>query len=299
MRRWILRVVAALVVAWLGLVVWGLVFAWRSVPGYVVRDGRALAEPIMSMAEYGELAESHARPYVVELDAAGGGSLVLFGAEHTRDPSDPQLAEIDRLWAGQSPTVALVESRLGILFPGFMDPVRTFSEPGHVARLAKRDGVTLYTWEPEREEVIAGLLDRFDRREVALLQILNPYFSTVRHGKPEDPEGFVEGYRAERVRWPGLEGTFESVEAIDAYWAEMLPEGPDWREVSDQWGLPGPLDAIAAAANDLRDEHFGRVVVELVGRGERVFAVAGSSHAVRLEGPVRATLARPTDERDD
>jgi len=245
---------------------------------------------LMSMSEYGELADGHARPYVVTLETEGGGSLVLFGAEHTRDPADPQLAGIDRLWSGQGPTVALVESRLGVLFPGFMDPVRTFGEPGHVARLARRDGVRLYTWEPDRDEILGRLLERFDGREVALLEILRPYFSAVRHGRPAEPGSFVEEYRAERVKWPGLEGSFESVAAIDEYWASMLPDGPDWRDVSDQWGLPAPLDAIAAAGNDLRDEHFGRVVVELVDRGERVFAVAGSSHAVRLEGPLRATL---------
>jgi hypothetical protein len=43
-------------------------------------------------------------------------------------------------------------------------------------------------------------------------------------------------------------------------------------------------------ANRARDEHFARVVIDLVRKGERVFAVCGSSHAVKLEPALREAL---------
>ena len=40
----------------------------------------------------------------------------------------------------------------------------------------------------------------------------------------------------------------------------------------------------------LRDEHLAAVVADLARRGERVFAITGSSHAVKLEAAARARL---------
>jgi len=74
-----------------------------------------------------------------------------------------------------------------------------------------------------------------------------------------------------------------SVAGIDAIWRRDFPNEADWRDTSDQFGLPGYLSAIAACANRARDEHLAQVIVDLSAQGERVFAIAGSSHAVKLE----------------
>jgi hypothetical protein len=131
----------------------------------------------------------------------------------------------------------------------------------------------------------------FTAKEVALRVILGPYFSNLRHGRPDRPEAFVEEFRAERVKWVGLEDTFKSVDEIDAEWRMRFPDGPDWRDTSDEYGLPGFFAEMDS--NRARDEHFARVVIDLVRSGERVFAICGSSHAVKLERPLRETLRSP------
>lgn len=78
------------------------------------------------------------------------------------------------------------------------------------------------------------------------------------------------------------------VTAVNQAWQNHFPNGPDWRDVSDEYGLPGFLGQIDG--NLARDEHFVRVIIDLVEKGERVFAVAGSSHAVKLEAALQATL---------
>ena len=47
-------------------------------------------------------------PYVLEIDK-GAGALLYYGAKHTRDPSHPQRADIQRRWRAFEPTVALCE----------------------------------------------------------------------------------------------------------------------------------------------------------------------------------------------
>src|SRR5918997_5056224 len=261
---------------------------WRSPPFYDA-PGASLPMPILSMAQYDSLSESHPRPYLVRA-GNGSGALLLFGASHTRDPADPELARLRREWDTFRPTTALVEGRLGFLLPYVMDPVEEYGEMGAAAALARSNGVPLYSWEPRREWEIARMLDSFPAERVALFYVLRPYFSELRFGRPDDPEGYVEEYRRKRTRYPGLEGTLPSVAAIDSLWARDFAGLPDWRGTSDEHGLQGYLEDLAARSNALRDEHLAAVLLDLVRRGERVFAVAGSSHAVKLDHALQAAV---------
>ena len=262
--------------------------AWRSPPFYDPPKVR-LPVAILTMAQYDSVSHCHPRPYVVRA-ASASGAAVLFGASHTRDPADAQLGLLKQEWRTFRPTVALVEGRLGFLMPGVSDPVKAFGEMGAVASLAKDDDVRLYSWEPRREVEIARMLESFPAERVALFYVLRPYFSQFRFGRPDDPGGFVEEYRRKRTAYPGLEGTLPSVAAIDTLWARDFAGLPGWRETSDEYGLPGYLAELSARSNALRDEHLAGIIVDLARRGERVFAIAGSSHAVKLDAALRAAL---------
>ena len=81
-------------------------------------------------------------------------------------------------------------------------------------------------------------------------------------------------------RLPGIDEPF-TIDDIDDAWTREFPDGPDWRDVSDQYGLPGFLGEIDF--NQPRDVHLVACVADLVNAGERVFVIAGSSHAVKIE----------------
>ena len=144
-----------------------------------------------------------------------------------------------------------------------------------------------------REREIQYVLDQYPKERVALFYILRPYFSNFRYGKPDNPDIVAAGYIRERGDYPGIENTISSVEEIDMIWERDFPDEADWRDTSDQFGLPGYLGEIANRSNEARDEHFAYVTIDLVQKGERVFAIAGSSHAVKLEPALRATF--PTE----
>jgi len=103
----------------------------------------------------------------VKVQASPGG-LLLFGAAHTRDAADPELAMLDREWGAFRPTVALVEGRLGFLFPHLMDPVAEYGEMGATAARARAGDVPLYTWELRPEWEDRRMLDSFPAPRVAL-----------------------------------------------------------------------------------------------------------------------------------
>lgn len=301
LRKQLRRVGLALLgaVLLIGLYVWW--FAWRSPPHYTKYDRIDLPVPILTSEEYGAVISRHARPFIVSL-SGDQGAVLLYGAEHTKNPDDPQIADLHQRWNEFQPTVALIEGRLGFLLPGFGDPVRKFGENGAVHALARKRGVPVFTWELPIDQEVAVALEAHSSERVALFYVLRPYFGNLRHGRPADPNGFVEEYRRRRTQWPGLENTVGSVADIDAIWRRDFSDVADWRDTSDQYGLPGYLKEIGTRTNAARDEHFARVILHLVREGHRVFAVAGSSHAVKLEPALRAALGgerpRHKDETD-
>lgn len=266
----------------------GCAVVWTSPSYYSPSSEIELIAPIMSREGYDSVHAHFERPYIVYIE--GECSALVFGATHTKDPNDPQLNKLDSLWQKFNPDVALVEGRPGFLLKGFMDPVSSHGEGGYVYNLAKQKGIEVYTWDPAIEQDIKNTLKYFTPQRTALFYVLRPYFSNIRFGKPDDPGQYVEEFRIKRTKFAWLEGSLNSIAEIDSIWKADFKELPDWRETSDAYGLPLYLGEIAALSNNYRDEHFVKTITDLTRKGKRVFAFAGSSHAVKIEKSLKATL---------
>lgn len=253
----------------LAVVVCGTIFlvAWKSPKYYTVKDYHT-AGPYIPFSRYDA---NHPRPYVVEED-----SVLIFGTEHTRDPHHPQIHSMEAAWHHFRPTVALVEGRLGFLLPRLMDPVKELGEGGKLKELANSDDVPLFNWDLSKEELARGLQKKFTAEQIALSQILNPYFSNLRFGRPANPANYLQ---LDRAYYVGLQDSIKTVEDVDRVWKKHFPT-IDWRDVSDEQPLPGFLADIMTATNDLRNQQLIAAVRELTAKGEKVFVVCGSSHAV-------------------
>lgn len=270
---------------WAGAAALLLGTAWRRVPVLDVPRFNPPA-PILTRAQYGSVIGTHPRPYVYRVDALTG-SVCVFGAEHTRNPDDPGLRTLGREFDAFAPTIVLIEGRLGMMFPLFMDPVRTFGETGHAAALARRASIPVRSWEPPRERIAEELRAAgFTTEQIGLRFVLNGYFSNLRHGRPDDPAAFVADTLVARAREAGASASLRSVADVDAAWVREYPRGPDWRDVSDEFGLPGVLGEMDL--NAPRDAHLVSCIADLLARGERVLVVCGSSHAVVIEPAMRA-----------
>ena len=263
---------------------------WTKPPTYTVAQRVTLAVPILTLEEHNELGE-HDRPYIVDIDTQEG-ALLYFGSEHTKNPDHPQIAQIRESWEQFNPTVALVEGRMGFYVGGMSLGVRRFGESGAVYVLAREADVPVYTLEMEFADEAAALVDEYPAEDVAMFYVLRPYFGARRHGPVKNPESFVAEYIRKRAGAHGMEGTIESVADIDRIWKRDFPDMPDWRDVDDRGGhWQGGLVAVADRCNTIRNEHWAQMMIDLVRRGERVFAVAGCCHAVCHDQALRAALA--------
>ncbi|MDX1941626.1 MAG: hypothetical protein SFU99_13795 [Saprospiraceae bacterium] len=234
----------------------------------------------------------HPRPFIFVIKTRSKGTAYILGVDHTKDPTHRDLDSIRFWWNKAQPTVAMVEGRLGFLFSWLQNPVEKFGENGLTAQLAKRNSVKLYTWEPDKDNQINIMIEKYDPAKVALLFSIRPYFSNFRYGKPANPEKQMDEYIQSRTDHPKLKGFITNWQQIDSIWKADFPNEKDWRDFSDEWGWPeGYLAEMASFNNMIRDIHLCNAVIDLVQKGETVFITMGSSHAVRIQKALETTLS--------
>lgn len=264
---------------------------WRSPGYYSVQAQREFGQPVMSMEEYRN-SGGHVRPYIYRLKNAKGAVYVL-GIDHTIDPEDRQIDSVEKAWEEFKPDVLLVEGRLGFLFGGLQDPVKTYGEGGKAVSLAKRDNVEFYTWEPQKQDEVNMMLQRFPAKQVAMFYSLRPYLSNFRFGKPDDPDATLKSYIESRTDYDGLRGEITSVAEVDSIWKTDFPQEKDWRDSTDEYGWPkGYLTDMAAYSNELRNIHMVNAILDLMEERKKVFITMGSSHAYRIEETLKGEIMK-------
>jgi hypothetical protein len=221
-----------------------------------------LSAPIMTYEAYGQI--EHEQPFVLRLEG-DAGSLLYFGSYHTTDPDDPQVDSINHLWQMFEPTVALAEARKarrGSLESG----VKTFGES-------------------------ATLLESWSKERLLIFYVLRSYTARGVAGRSDRQ---ARELIRERGRWPGLDRAISSVAHLDSIWQDEFPDGPGWRDLpwqatwptgSDTW-----LNHVSADVNRFRDQYMVALITSLLERGERVFAVVGSSHVIMQEAALREAV---------
>jgi len=284
-------------VAVLGLAVWG--WGWWAPPVYTPGSIASVLGQKLDSAEhdlrYRQLDPGGYSLHIVPRNAsAPKGSLLFFGALHSKDPEHPQLVTLRKVWQEFKPTVALVEGRMGFFVGTSRQGIGIFGEGAAVYALAHEAGIPLYTLEPPLEVEIAALEECGDRTQVAMFRVLSGYMSARRGGPVSD-------FKIQRLlskRAAPLTEALPSIAAFDAYFAAQFPEQPRWRELPEDAMWPGKTDTLfhrmATSSNAARDEHFVRTLLDLVNRGERVLAIAGRSHTIVLE-PVLWESMQPAD----
>ncbi len=255
------------------------------------RRARPLPARFRDSAEHDRVRAGHEEPYVLEIER-GSGALLYYGAHHSQDADEPQLADIRRRWAGFRPTVALCEGRArGYLLGPLLPRLTGLPEPALVHQLAREADVRLFSLEPGYGDEVQILLERFPAEDVALFFTLRVYWS---ESAGSSDEALARDLLAKRTDVQGLRAALPDLDAMDAAWKRAGGDA-DWRTWTG--GMVGVLREIDEASRAVRGEHMARVLIELVEAGERVFAVVGSGHVIRQEWALRAALgAEPASD---
>lgn len=224
-------------------------------------------------------------PYIFEVKTQEAGALVYYGASHTQDPDHPQLADITTRWKAFNPTVGLYEGRSrGFFYGDLIEPFAGLPEPALVHKLARAQDVPLYTLEPGYADEVAALLTQYTPKQVALYFFLRVYTSEAGGNANES---LARDLLHKRTDVEGLRGSLVTLTDVDALWQNDFSDQVDWRVLQ---GEPGYLAEISDASRQVRGDHMMRMIIDLVNKGERVFAVVGSGHVIRQEWNLRSTF---------
>jgi hypothetical protein len=256
-----------------------------------------LRQRMRNSGEHDAIVIKYGKPYVLELDHRIGrdrGSIVFFGAAHTNDPADPQLAAIETKWSAFKPTVALYEGRRNGYFIGPLYRLGGISEPEVVHRLARRDGVRMVSLEPSYEDEVATLLRKWTPEEVALYFTMRVYWSEA-GGKAD--EKLALHLLEKRTNTPALANSIKSIADIDRVWKQHYPQYGEWRTRTSE-PEEGTWRELSEASRRVRGEHMARTLIDLARKGERAFAVVGSGHVIRTEWMLRDAFgAAPAEDQ--
>jgi len=250
------------------------------------------------MAEHDTLMTDREWPYVVEL-AETGSALLYYGSWHTDDPDDPQIADIEARWDAFQPTVTVTENRGGLTVGGIRRSVSRHGEFGAVVALARRDEVPVYSLEPSWEDEVREVTAEVPVAEATLFYTLRVFYSERGADRSaEDIDKLAAHLLRKRGARPGLDSSLPDLPAMDALWEEHYAHLGAWRDLPHEAVSPAPnptrLQATAVLANEVRDRHAARVILDLLQQGHRVFAIAGGSHVVKQEPVLRVGVAPDT-----
>ena len=307
-------------VAWISAIVFGGLVAiaalalrprMAELPYYEPETQMAFAVPFRSMAEHDAHMKGRDWPYVLELDAhsegrnpetaaasvsATGPALLYYGSWHTRDPKDPQITEMRALWTEFRPTVAVTENRLGPYFGALGYGVGLQGEFAVAGELGRRAGLPVYTLEPSWSVEVETLKREFSVEDLIVFYTLRVYLSERDGTVPEKRDALAEHLLGKRAARDGLgPAHVPDIARFDEVWRERFPGLGEWRTLPSEAlhpsDAPTRLQWIATRVNEVRDEHAAAVILDLLARGERVFAIAGGSHVVKQEPVLRAGFA--------
>jgi hypothetical protein len=248
-----------------------------------------------------EFARQRPRTPCVLRRHAGAGELLYYGARHTFRSDDPQIAEIERLWAVFQPTIAFSEGGIRPATANVPEAVRRYGEPGLVRLLADRHQVQIRSIEPPRDEEIVAMLSEWPPDRVKLYYFLRAMMGYRRevHDQPANEYAMRELEILNRT--PRIDGRPRIIEQIEAALATLNPPFADWRVVPENLFDPTRSEAFtnefSRKLSLFRDEHMLKNLVTSVLRGERVFAVVGSTHVIMQERALKAALPQPPQSK--
>ncbi len=232
-------------------------------------------------------------PYVLEL-GSGKGGLLYYGAYHTIDLENSEIAEIEEKWTAFRPTLALSEGSLWPLEKTREEAISKHGEQGLLRYLANRDLVSIECIDPPLLLQARHLRNFFSAGEIKLYLILRQARVNRMLGGNSDIDTYVrelipvlEFYRT--FRFPP-----RRMYDVESMIRETYPELENWRRIGDEYFFNKEkgkfLPQIHRQLTAYRDQHMIGTLIKNVRKGNKVFAVVGRRHVITQEPVLRSYI---------
>ena len=175
--------------------------------------------------------------------------------------------------------------------------VRAYGEAGLVRFLAGRDQVPVATFEPPFGEEVAYLLKTYTPQQLKVFYALRQVTEERSREAPSSVDDRINSWLSRYLPAHGLKERPNNVAELTGACKELFPDLKDWRQVPEEWFGPRKeghcTNKLVGDSGDFRNRYIFRLLVDCAKRGDRVFAVVGSSHVVVLEPALIKELGPP------
>ena len=249
---------------------------------------------IMSWKEYFRHSP-HTWPHILDL-ATPKGHLFYFGSNHTMNPGDPQVAEIEKAWAVFHPDIAFNEGGDPPTEKTIEEAVIRHGESGLVRYLAARDNVPVHSIDPTLDVEVFELRKLFPTEQVKLFFVLRQIteYERVQQATEDTLEEQMQEILRHFSAVPGLEVGLTTIAELDASCRRNLPKLGSYKDARPDWFDPVKtntfLGKMGRRSSEIRDLYMINLLVAEVKQGKRVFAVVGGTHVVMQEPALRSFL---------
>lgn len=253
------------------------------------------AQEIMSYEEFQQT--DFDEPYVIHLNS-DSGELLYFGSSHSFNPDDTQFDKLSEEFMNFSPDVVYTEG-----FPEDVSSLSTneaiqrFGEFGLTWKLASEADIEVFSLEPDRKSEVEYLRKNdWTDEQIILFYTLRQVSQSHQQQVDIDIDTLLPQYLASLKQRFGLNGP-ETIEKYAQVVDKLLPYVDNWKEIEQQYFYPGPQEPerftnrISTDSNQYRDQYHASLIVDAVKDSKKVFAIAGSAHAVMQEPALRALLS--------
>lgn len=220
--------------------------------------------------------------------------LFYFGANHSRNPTDPQYPALREYWnrfletTKDKEKIVLVEGRLRQLIEDEEKTITNSSEGGFITLLAHKAGVPLACPDISDDELMDRLPD-FNKDEVLLYWFLSWLNNFQKHTDPKPDfekaaQAWCENQKPRKI-WRGVE---ISLSRLKELYKKIL--GKDFNENENPNNLVNPnmtettINKVARVQSDLRDANIASEIERYWNEGKCIFVVFGRGHLI-IEKP--------------
>jgi len=226
--------------------------------------------------------------------------LFYFGANHSRNPADPQYQALKEYWnkflkaTNGKDGIVLVEGRLRKLEKDEKTAIINGSEGSFVTLLAHKAGVPIASPDISDEELMKRLPD-MNRDEILLYWFLSWLNNFQKHAEPKpDFEKSAQMWcenQKQREIWKNVD---ISLRRLKELYKKIL--GKEFNKDGNPNDLVNPnkegtsINKIARTQSDLRDLNIASEIERYWNEGKSIFVVFGRGHLIIQEPVLRAVI---------
>ena len=239
-------------------------------------------------------------PYILE-EEKEGKLLIFLGAVHSNDPAHPQWPQFESRWRHfvnhpNTKKTVFVEGHAELDEGATKEQALANGESPLAIWEARQAGIPVESPEPDRVKEIKHLQLNFSDAQVVTYYFGRQMLQWARQDRQLQPDTDWRDYAGILLGRLDESGCFAegvNLENAMAWFKQVTGREFDSQEMETLYTVSDPYQSrVSAASGDYRDKFLLKRIEEELTKGNDLFIVYGSGHAIKLEASIKDLVSK-------